>query len=64
MARFILSAAVGIAFLSNPATAGYAGIAFSVTCGEAPGLSPEPRDAVAGIPATEPAAGVPVTETT
>lgn len=61
MARFILSAAVGIAFLSNPATAGWAGVAFSVTCGEAPALSPDLP--VAGIPATEPAAGIPVTET-
>jgi hypothetical protein len=63
LARFILSAAVGIAFLSNPATAGWAGVAFSVTCGEAPCLVPAPTDAVAGIPATEPVAGIPVTET-
>lgn len=62
MARFVISAAVAVAFLSNPATAPYAAIAFSVTCGEAPGLSPAPTDAVAGNPAAEPAAGSPITE--
>ncbi|MEZ0237673.1 MAG: hypothetical protein ACAH06_06385 [Methylophilaceae bacterium] len=63
MARFVVSAAVGALFLMNPATAAYAGVAFSVTCGAAPGLSPNDDEPFAGIPATEPAAGFPVTDT-
>jgi hypothetical protein len=62
MARFVISAAVGALFAMNPATAGYAGIAFSVVCGETPCLSPNDVEPVAGIPATEPVAGIPVTE--
>jgi len=53
MARFVVSAAVGALFLLNPATAAYAGAAFTVTSGVSPGLSPDGAHPVAGIPVTE-----------